>query len=92
MASVKPLDSDAIVAAARENRGIVTVEEGMATGGLGGAVAELVTRTVPTRVMQLGFHDFAPVGPTTYLFSDAGLDPESIAAAAASLAGGSDAA
>ena len=61
--SVKPLDEEAIIAAARETGGIVTVEEGLASGGLGGAVAETVARTHPVRVAMLGLPDtFAPTG------------------------------
>src|SRR4051794_18897654 len=43
MPTVKPLDVDAVVAAARETAGIVTAEEATTAGGLGGAVAETVT-------------------------------------------------
>ena len=86
VASVKPLDEDAVVAAARETAGIVTVEEGLAGGGLGGAVAEVVTRTVPTRVTALGLRDtFAPTGSAGWILDHFGLDPEGIARAAADL-------
>lgn len=88
MASVKPLDEAAVIAAARETRGIVTVEEGFAAGGLGGAVAEVVTRTVPTRVRALGFSDaFVPTGSTGWLIDEAGMTADGIAHAARDLVG-----
>lgn len=89
MASVKPLDVDAVVAAARETKGIVTVEEGLAAGGLGGAVAEVVTRTHPTRVTALGLPDtFSPTGSPAFILDHFGLDPDGIARSAAELAAG----
>lgn len=86
--SVKPLDEDAIIAAARDTGGIVTVEEGLASGGLGGAVAELVTRTHPTMVTSLGLPDtFAPTGSAGWILDHYGLDARGIAdAVAATLA------
>ena len=47
MATASPIDTDAIVAAARETRGIVTAEEHTVRGGLGGAVAEVVVDAPP---------------------------------------------
>ena len=47
MSTIKPLDEDAILAAAEETRGIVTAEEHHLTGGLGGAVAELLAVPPP---------------------------------------------
>lgn len=86
VASVKPLDEEAIVAAARETGGIVTVEEGLASGGLGGAVAETVARTHPVRVAMLGLPDtFAPTGSAEWILDHFGMDPAGIAETAASL-------
>lgn len=68
MSSIKPLDSDAIVKAARETRGIVTVEEGLAAGGLGGAVAEVLALHHPAPMRILGLQDtFAPTGSAEFL-------------------------
>ncbi len=84
--SVKPIDEDAIVAAATETAGIVTVEEGLTSGGLGGAVAEVVARTHPTRVTMLGLPDvFAPTGSATWILDHFGMNPEGIAEAASQL-------
>ncbi|MHA6513591.1 transketolase family protein [Tessaracoccus sp. Z1128] len=86
VASVKPLDEDAIIAAARETGGIVTVEEGLASGGLGGAVAETVARNHPVRVAMLGLPDtFAPTGSAEWILDHFGINPEGIARTAASL-------
>ena len=79
MASVKPLDEAAILAAARETRGIVTIEEAMVTGGLGAAVAELVSQRHPVRMRIMGVTGFAPTGSTTFLFEHFGLTPDNIA-------------
>lgn len=65
MHTIKPLDRDAILAAAAETRGIVTAEEHHLAGGLGGAVAELLAQEHPTRMRMVGMPDeFAVIGPT----------------------------
>jgi transketolase len=85
MPSVKPLDEDAILAAARETGGIVTVEEALTTG-LGGAVAELVVRHEPVRMRFVGVPDtFAPTGSVQWLLDHFGINAEGIAAAAREL-------
>lgn len=86
MGSVKPLDGDAVVAAARETRGIVTLEEGLASGGLGGAVSEILTERAPARLVRLGLPDtFAPTGSDAWLLDRFGMSPAGIAQAAATL-------
>ncbi len=82
MASVKPLDSAAIVKAAQETGGIVTLEESLATGGLGGAVAETVVAEHPVPMAMLGFPGFCGTGSSKYLIDKAGMTPEAIADAA----------
>jgi transketolase len=79
MATVKPLDVDAIVVAAEETGAIVTVEEAIATGGLGGAVAETVVTEHPVPMAMLGFEGFCTTGPAAYLIDKAGMSPEGIA-------------
>ena len=65
MSTIKPLDEGAILAAAEETGGIVTAEEHHLTGGLGGAVAELLAVKRPTPMRMVGMPDeFACVGPT----------------------------
>jgi transketolase len=86
LASVRPLDRAAIVAAARETGGIVTVEEHTVHGGLGGAVAEVVATEHPVRMRLLGVPGvFAPTGSTEALMRRFGLTAEGIAEAAAGL-------
>jgi transketolase len=78
-ASVQPLDEQTILAAARETRGIVTVEEAMVRGGLGSAVAELVSQRHPTPMRIMGITDFAPTGNASFLFEYFGLTSANIA-------------
>ena len=88
MATVRPLDRDAIVAAARETGAIVTVEEHTVFGGLGGAVAEVVVQTVPVPMRILGIPGvFAPTGGAEWLLEHFGLTAEGIRAAALELQG-----
>lgn len=85
MASVKPLDEDAVVAAAAETAGIVTVEEAL-TSGLGGAVAEVVVRRHPAPMRFVGVPDtFAPTGSVEWLLDHFGINAAGIAAAAREL-------
>jgi len=68
MSTIKPLDEEAILDAARTTRGIVTAEEGLAAGGLGGAVAEVVALRHPAPMRILGLQDvFAPTGSAEFL-------------------------
>ena len=85
MPTVKPLDTDAVLAAARETGGIVTAEEATTAGGLGGAVAETVVQSHPTRMKILGVPEFAPTGSAGYLLDRYGMSPEGIAEAARAL-------
>jgi transketolase len=87
MPTVKPLDVDAVVAAAAETGGIVTAEEATTAGGLGGAVAETVVQHHPTRVAILGVPEFAPTGSAGFLLDRYGMSPEGIADAARKLVG-----
>ena len=75
----------AIVAAARETGGIVTVEEALVTG-LGGAVAEVVVRRHPASMRFVGVPDtFAPTGSVQWLLDHFGINAEGVAAAARDL-------
>ena len=85
MPTVKPLDTEAVVAAARETRGIVTAEESTTAGGLGGAVAETVVQHHPARVKILGIPEFAPTGSAEFLLDRYGMSPTGIADAARTL-------
>ena len=86
MSTIKPLDTDAILKAAEETKGIVTAEEHHVTGGLGGAVAELLSQNRPTRMRIVGLGDeFAVVGPTPALRTRYGMSADNIAAKAKEL-------
>lgn len=86
MASISPLDQDAVLAAAQTGA-IVTVEEGSVRGGLGGAVAEIVATNTPCRMKILGFPGFLPTGSAEFLMEHFGLTAANIAASVRSLLG-----
>ena len=83
LATIKPIDREAIIRAATETGAIVTVEEHTVYGGLGGAVAEVVVTTQPVPMRLVGVPGvFAPTGSTAWLFEHFGLTAESIRDAA----------
>jgi transketolase len=87
--SMAPFDREAIVRAARETRGIVTVEEASVYGGLGGAVAEIVATEHPVRMRILGVPGvFAPTGSAEFLLEHFGLTANGIETAAVKLLDG----
>ena len=87
VSTIKPLDEAAIIAAARETKAIVTVEEAMVEGGLGAAVAEVVVRHAPAPMRMLGVTGFAPTGGVEFLFDYFRLTRDGIIAAALELTG-----
>ena len=77
--TIKPIDAEAIVAAARETGLIVTAEEHSIIGGLGSAVAEVVTSNYPVPVMRVGVKDtFGESGKPEELLKAYGLTAEEI--------------
>jgi transketolase len=88
MCSIKPIDREAIVKAARETGGIVTAEEAFATGGMGGLVAEILALEHPAPMRILGVPDsFAPTGTAEYLLDYFGISAAGIERAALELVG-----
>jgi transketolase len=87
LATVHPIDRDALIDAARTTRGIVTIEESVPRGGLGGAVAELLAQTHPARMRMLGTHEFAVTGDVDYLFERFDLTASGVVAAARDVVG-----
>lgn len=86
MSTVRPLDQEAVVAAATETGSIITVEEHTVFGGLGSAVAEVVVTTHPVPMRLLGVPGvFAPTGSETFLLEHFGLTAQGIAKAARTL-------
>ena len=77
--TIKPLDEDLVVAAAKETGKVVTVEEHSIIGGLGGAVCECLAEKAPVPVKRIGIHDvFGESGPALELLHKYGLDAEGI--------------
>jgi transketolase len=88
MSSMSPLDVDAVIDAARTTRGIVTAEEALAAGGLGGAVAEILAVKHPSPMRILGVPGvFAPTGSAEFLLEHFGLTAQGIHNAALDLLG-----
>lgn len=86
MCTLKPLDRESIVKAAKETKGIVTAEEALTAGGLGGAVAEVLAQEHPAPMRMIGVPDsFAPTGTAEFLLDYFGISAQGIAAAALSL-------
>ncbi|MCC8934115.1 transketolase family protein [Rhizobium sp. 'Codium 1'] len=82
MATLNPLDEEALAAAAGETGAIVTVEEANIRGGLGGAVAEYTAGHQPVPVERVGFPGFVVTGSVDFLFEHYGITADGIAAAA----------
>ncbi len=83
MHTIKPLDEDAILLAARETGAIVTAEEHQVNAGLGGAVAEVLVKNLPVPVEMVGTQDtFGESGTADELLEAYGLSSQSIVAAA----------
>jgi transketolase len=81
--TIKPLDDELILRAAKETGAIVTVEEHNIIGGLGGAVAELLGENLPTPMIRVGVKDtFGKSGDPMALIERYGLTASDIAAAA----------
>ena len=79
--TIKPLDSELILKAAKETGCIVTCEEHSIIGGLGSAVAECVSESYPVPVTRIGVNDtFGHSGPAVALLKEFGLCADNIAA------------
>ena len=77
--TIKPLDEELVVAAAKECGRVVTVEEHSVIGGLGDAVCETLSRKAPTPVKTIGIQDcFGESGPAVALLKKYGLDADGI--------------
>ena len=77
--TIKPLDEELIVAAAKETGKVVTVEEHSVIGGLGSAVCDVLCEEAPTKVLKIGVNDvFGESGPALELLHKYELDAEGI--------------
>lgn len=83
MATIKPLDNEAVINAAKETGIIITAEEHSVIGGLGSAVSVLLSEEYPTRVIKMGINDeYGMSGPANALLDKYGLRGKDIAAKA----------
>jgi transketolase len=77
--TIKPIDRDLILSAAREIGRIVTVEEHFIAGGLGSAIAEICSQEYPVKMKMIGIGDsYASNGPYEELLGKYGLQPDQI--------------
>ncbi|QOX63302.1 transketolase family protein [Anoxybacterium hadale] len=84
--TIKPIDKDIIIKAAKETKGIVTAEEHTVLGGLGSAVAEVVVQNAPTKIAFVGLQDsFGESGKPAELLVKYGLTAADIVSAVKSL-------
>lgn len=78
--TIKPLDGNTILRSAHKTRHVITVEEGQINGGLGGAVAELLSEYLPTQLKRMGMQDrFGESGKPDELLQHFGLTANHIA-------------
>lgn len=88
MPTIKPLDVDIVVQAAKQTRGIVTAEEHSILGGLGEAVAGVVSESYPVPVKRVGIRDrFGESGTAAELLTRYGLRAKDIVEAATAICG-----
>ena len=79
MHTIKPIDKDAIIAASKETKFIVTAEEHSVVGGLYSAVTEVTSSQAPCKVIPVAVMDtFGKSGPATELLEEYGLTAENI--------------
>lgn len=77
--TIKPIDADLIVKSASKTGKVVTVEEHSIIGGLGGAVAEVLSEQCPTKMLRIGVRDtFGESGPAVKLLEKYELDAAGI--------------
>lgn len=77
--TIKPLDTELIVAAAKETGKVITVEEHSIIGGLGSAVCECLCEKAPVPVLRIGIQDtFCESGSAAELLKKYGLDAEGV--------------
>ena len=77
--TIKPIDSDLLVEAAKESGKVVTVEEHSVIGGLGGAVCEVLSEKCPVPVKRIGVNDvYGESGPAVKLIEKYGLDGKGV--------------
>jgi len=87
MHTIKPIDKDIIIKAAKETKGIVTAEEHSVIGGLSSAVAEVISQNCPAKLAFVGQNDtFGESGKPDELLAKYGMSEDDIIKAVLSLA------
>ncbi len=77
--TIKPIDEEIIVKAAKETKGIVTAEEHSIIGGLGSAVAEVTAKNAPAKIRMIGIQDrFGQSGKPDQLMAEYNLTADDI--------------
>ena len=80
--TLKPLDRKTIIKSAQKTKRVLTVEEHQISGGLGGAIAELLSETAPTLMKRIGMADcFGESGQPEELLAKYGMDKQAIVGA-----------
>lgn len=88
MHTIKPLDEEAIIKAARETKGIITAEEHSIYGGLGAAVSEVVVQNTPAKMRILGIPDEPSIaGSSAEIFEHYGLSKSNLCRVAKEMLG-----
>ena len=86
MATIKPLDEELVLSAAKKCGKVITCEEHSVIGGLGEAVCGLLSEKLPTKVVRIGVNDeFGHSGPAAALLKQFGLSAEHIVEVATKL-------
>lgn len=86
MSTLKPLDEDAVLEAAKATNAVVTIEDHSVIGGLGSAVAQVLAEKYPCLIKCIGIPDvFGESGPSEVLYTKHHMDTPSIVAAAEKL-------
>lgn len=88
VATIKPLDVDAVIHLAKKAGKLVTIEEHQIAGGLGGAIAEVVSEHFPVPIIRIGVNDrFGQSGTPSELIEYYGMGEKDIKAAVKKLLG-----
>lgn len=83
VSTLKPIDDKTLLSAMIKTKGVVTIEEGTTFGGLGSAIAEILSQSIPMRMKIMGIPGvFAPTGSAEFIFQHFGLTPEGVASEA----------
>lgn len=77
--TIKPLDDQTIISSARKTGKVITLEEHQINGGLGGAIAELLSEKCPTKMIRMGMKDyFGESGEASELLVKYGMDKNAV--------------